>query len=74
MAAGKRAGWDHIGFPRPARGAALPRFIEDEFDAFLEFGILAHGFLRLRAASAAATSCWPLPGSALAKATVALSS
>ena len=26
----------------------LPRFIEDEFDAFLECGILAHGFLRLR--------------------------
>ena len=28
--------------------AALPRFIKDEFDAFLECGILAHGFLRLR--------------------------
>jgi len=26
----------------------LPRFINDEFDAFLECGILAHGFLRLR--------------------------
>jgi len=26
----------------------LPRFIKDEFDAFLECGILAHGFLRLR--------------------------
>jgi hypothetical protein len=25
----------------------LPRFIKDEFDAFLECGILAHGFLRL---------------------------
>jgi len=23
-------------------------FIEDAFDAFLEYGILAHGFLRLR--------------------------
>jgi hypothetical protein len=26
----------------------LPRFIKDEFDAFLECGILAHGFPRLR--------------------------
>ena len=29
-------------------GSALPRFIKDEFDAFLECGILAHGSLRLR--------------------------
>jgi hypothetical protein len=29
-------------------GAELPRFIKDEFDAFLECGIVAHGFLRLR--------------------------
>jgi hypothetical protein len=29
-------------------GAELPRFIKDEFDAFLESGILARGFLRLR--------------------------
>jgi len=29
-------------------GAELPRFIGDEFDAFLECGILAHGFQRLR--------------------------
>jgi hypothetical protein len=29
-------------------GAELPRFIKDEFDAFLECGILAQGFLRLR--------------------------
>jgi hypothetical protein len=29
-------------------GAELPRFIKEEFDAFLECGILAHGFLRLR--------------------------
>ena len=28
--------------------AELPRFIKDAFDAFLECGILAHGFLRLR--------------------------
>jgi hypothetical protein len=33
-------------------GCELPRFIKDEFDAFLECGILAHGFLRLRCRSA----------------------
>ena len=31
-------------------GAEVPRFIKDECDAFLECGILAHGFLRLRCA------------------------
>ena len=31
-----------------AAGADLPQFVRDEFDAFLECGILAHGFLRLR--------------------------
>jgi len=29
-------------------GASLPQFVRDEFDAFLQCGILAHGFLRLR--------------------------
>jgi len=29
-------------------GASLPQFVKEEFDAFLECGILAHGFLRLR--------------------------
>jgi hypothetical protein len=29
-------------------GADLPQFVKDEFDTFLECGILAHGFLRLR--------------------------
>ena len=29
-------------------GADLPQFVKDEFDAFLEGGILAQGFLRLR--------------------------
>ena len=28
--------------------ADLPQFVRDEFDAFLECGMLAHGFLRLR--------------------------
>lgn len=31
-----------------AAGADLPQFVKDEFDAFLECGILAHAFLRLR--------------------------
>jgi len=31
-----------------AAGADLPQFVKDEFDPFLECGILAHGFLRLR--------------------------
>ena len=31
-----------------ATGADLPRFVKHEFDSFLECGILAHGFLRLR--------------------------
>ena len=31
-----------------ATGASLPQFAKDEFEAFLECGILAHGFLRLR--------------------------
>ena len=31
-----------------AAGVDLPQFVKDEFDAFLECGILAHGFLRLR--------------------------
>ena len=29
-------------------GGSLPQFVKDEFDAFLECGILAYGFLRLR--------------------------
>lgn len=29
-------------------GTGLPQFVKDEFDAFLECGMLAHGFLRLR--------------------------
>ena len=33
--------------------AGLPQFVKDEFDAFLECGILAHGFLRLRCAECA---------------------
>jgi len=29
-------------------GSGLPQFVTDEFEAFLECGILAHGFLRVR--------------------------
>jgi hypothetical protein len=29
-------------------GTGLPKFVKDEFEAFLQCGILAHGFLRLR--------------------------
>jgi len=34
-------------------GAGLPQFVKDEFEAFLECGILAHGFLRLRCGACA---------------------
>ena len=33
-----------------ATGASVPRFVKDEFDAFLLRGILAHNFLHLRSA------------------------
>jgi ribosomal protein S27E len=34
-------------------GAGLSEFVKEEFDAFLQSGILAHGFLRLRCADCA---------------------
>jgi hypothetical protein len=37
-----------IAHTEPSTGAELQRLIKDEFDAFLECDILAHGFLRLR--------------------------
>jgi hypothetical protein len=37
-----------IAHTEASTGAELPRFVKDEFEAFLECGILAHGFLRLR--------------------------
>jgi hypothetical protein len=37
-------------------GAGLPDFVKEEFDAFLQCGILAHGFLRLRCADCAHAS------------------
>jgi hypothetical protein len=40
--------YSFIAHTEASTGAELPRFIKDEFDAFLECGILAHGFLRLR--------------------------
>ena len=35
-------------------GTGLPEFVKDEFEAFLECGILAHGFLRIHRHRAAA--------------------
>jgi len=37
-----------IAHTETSTGAELPRFIKDEYGAFLECGILVHGFLRLR--------------------------
>jgi hypothetical protein len=34
-------------------GASLPEFVKAEFEAFLECGILVHGFLRVRCAECA---------------------
>jgi hypothetical protein len=34
-------------------GSSLPRFVKDEFEAYLQCGILAHGFLRVRCAECA---------------------
>ena len=34
-------------------GAGVPEFVKAEFEAFLECGILAHGFVRLRCAECA---------------------
>ena len=33
--------------PSTSSGQALPQFVKDEFEAYLECGILAHGFMRL---------------------------
>ena len=40
--------WPLVAQTEETAGARLPRFVCDAFDAFLECGILAHGFLRLR--------------------------
>ena len=42
-----RAHYETFAAEVEAHGAGLPRFVKDEFDAYLECGILAHGFLRL---------------------------
>lgn len=44
-----------IAHTEASTGAALPRCIRDEFDAFLECGILAHKFLMLRCGEAMRT-------------------
>jgi len=33
---------------RAAEGRALPRYVEDEFEAYLKCGLLKHGFLRVK--------------------------
>jgi hypothetical protein len=42
-------GWSRVSIRRSDKtGASLPDFVKAEFDAFLEWDILAHGLLRLR--------------------------
>ncbi|WP_088278762.1 transposase zinc-binding domain-containing protein [Ideonella sp. A 288] len=48
VSAGASACARFIAQTEASTGAELPRFVKDDFDAFLERGILAHGFLRLR--------------------------
>jgi hypothetical protein len=48
--------------------ASLPKFVKDEFDAFLECGILAHGFLGCAAPGAATGSGSRYPASGAASA------
>jgi ribosomal protein S27E len=36
---------------RAAEGLALPRYVEDEFEAYLKCGLLEHGFLRVKCES-----------------------
>ncbi|MPZ47050.1 MAG: hypothetical protein GEV05_27535 [Betaproteobacteria bacterium] len=38
----------HTGSSVPEFVSSVPEFVKDEFEAYLECGILAHGFLRLR--------------------------
>ena len=38
---------------RESEGRPLPKYIHDEFDAYLKCGIPAHGFLRLACGSCA---------------------
>ncbi len=63
-----------IAHTEASTGADLPHFVKDAFDAFLECGILAHGFSSLRLArvvssagffeGAGATGRSPLPAAA----------
>ena len=43
-------GFSPMGEVEAGGAASLPQFVKDEFDAFLECGILAHGFLGVRCA------------------------
>lgn len=44
-------------------GTGLPAFVRDEFEAFLQCGILAHGFLRVRCADCAHEKLVAFPAS-----------
>lgn len=54
--------WQHaaslIAQTEASTGAELPHLIKGEFDAFLECGIRAHGFRRLRCGECGHDSCW----------------
>ncbi|NBS59152.1 MAG: hypothetical protein EBS65_19340 [Betaproteobacteria bacterium] len=39
-------------------GTGLPEFVKDEFEAVLECGVLAHGFLRVHCADCAHEKLW----------------
>ena len=53
-----------------AGGAGLPQFVKDEFAAYLDCGILAHGFLRLTCDGCARDTLVAFSGSAIARAGV----
>ena len=46
-----------IAHTEASTGTELPRFIKVQFEALLECGILAHGFLQLRCGECGHTSC-----------------
>ena len=54
-----------------AQGAALPGYIEQEFEDYLKCGRLQHGFLRVRATVATPSTWWPSAANAGASARAA---
>jgi ribosomal protein S27E len=47
-------------YRRAAEGRALPRYVEDEFEAYLRCGLLKHGFLRVKCDSCQAEKLFAL--------------